>query len=72
MGKILIWIGAFIAFIGVLIWVGDRLGVPFGKLPGDFSWTNENSSFYFPLGSSILISLILTLLINLAFWIFRK
>ncbi len=61
MGRLLILIGVLIAGIGLLI----TLGVPVGRLPGDFSYRRGNVSFYFPLASSILASIILTLLLML-------
>jgi hypothetical protein len=61
-GRILLIIGLVIAGIGlVLIFAGK---IPwFGKLPGDFFWRGKNFSFYFPLTTSILVSLILTLIL---------
>jgi hypothetical protein len=67
LGKILIIIGAIIAGIGLLLTVGDK--IPWiGKLPGDIYIKRERFTFYFPLMTSIIISLILTLL----FALFRK
>ncbi len=61
MGRLLIVIGLLIAGIGLLITVG----VPLGRLPGDFSYRRGNFSFYFPLATSILASIVLTLLLML-------
>jgi Protein of unknown function (DUF2905) len=61
MGRVLILLGLLIAGAGLLI----TLGVPLGRLPGDFSYRRGNFSFYFPLASSILASIILTLLMML-------
>jgi len=61
MGRLLILLGLLIAGAGLLI----TLGVPLGRLPGDFSYRRGNFSFYFPLASSILASIILTLLMLL-------
>ena len=57
MGRFLILAGLVIAGIGLLI----TLGLPLGRLPGDFSVRRGNFSFYFPLATSILVSLVLTL-----------
>jgi uncharacterized membrane protein YidH (DUF202 family) len=57
MGRILVLIGLAIAGFGVLIMVG----VPLGRLPGDFAIRRGNFSFYFPLATSIILSIILTL-----------
>ena len=61
MGRILIVVGLVIATAGLLI----TLGLPLGRLPGDFSFRRGNFSFYFPLATSILASIILTLLLML-------
>lgn len=61
MGRLLIIIGLLIAAAGLLV----TLGLPIGRLPGDFSYRRGNFSFYFPLASSILASIILTLLMML-------
>ena len=61
MGRFLILIGLLIAGVGLLI----TLGVPIGRLPGDFSYRRGNVSFYFPLATSILASIVLTLLLML-------
>ena len=61
MGKTLVVIGVLIAIAGLLM----MLGVPLGRLPGDFSYRRGNTSFYFPLTTSILVSVVLTLLFAL-------
>ena len=61
MGRFLIVLGLVIAAAGVLI----ALGLPLGRLPGDFSFNRGNFSFYFPLATSVLASIILTLLLML-------
>jgi hypothetical protein len=59
LGKFLIIAGLLIAAAGALI----TLGVPFGRLPGDISYRRGNFTFYFPLATSILLSIILTLVL---------
>jgi hypothetical protein len=61
MGKTLVLIGLGIAALGVAI----MLGVPIGRLPGDFYVRRGNVSFYFPLATSIVLSLLLTLILAL-------
>jgi uncharacterized protein HemY len=61
MGKLLVVLGLCIAGLGVAI----MLGVPLGRLPGDIHVRRGNVSFYFPLATSILLSVILTLLFSL-------
>jgi hypothetical protein len=57
-GRFLILAGLVIAGAGLLM----TLGFPLGRLPGDFSVRRGNFSFYFPLATSILVSLLLTLI----------
>ena len=58
MGRFLILAGLLIAGVGVLM----TLGLPIGRLPGDFTLKRGTFSFYFPLATSILVSLVLTLI----------
>jgi DUF2905 family protein len=60
LGRFLIVIGLLIAAAGVLI----SLGVPLGRLPGDVSYRRGNFSFHFPIVTSIVVSIILTLLFS--------
>ena len=53
--------GLLVAFVGLLI----MLGVPIGRLPGDISYRRGNTTFYFPIVTSILASVLLTLLLAL-------
>ena len=61
MGKLLVYLGLGITALGVLI----MLGVPFGRLPGDFMVRRGSFSFYFPLATSIIISILLTVILSL-------
>lgn len=68
-GKILILIGGFLILLGLAFVFGDR--IPFfriGRLPGDVVYRRGNFTFYFPLVTSILLSLILTALL----WFFTR
>ncbi len=68
LGKLLILLGLFLALIGVLVLVAGK--IPWlGKLPGDIFIQKKNFSFYFPLTTSIILSIILTLLL---YFITRK
>jgi hypothetical protein len=58
MGKLLLFTGLVIAALGLLM----MSGLPIGRLPGDFSFRRGNTAVYFPLTTSILLSIILTLL----------
>ena len=62
LGKILIIIGLVVAGIGGLILLGGK--IPWiGRLPGDFYYKGKNFTFYFPLATSIIISIILTIIL---------
>ena len=61
MGKTLVFIGLGIATLGLLM----MLGVPIGRLPGDFYVRRGSFSFYFPLATSIILSILLTLVLAL-------
>ena len=59
-------IGGIILFlIGGGVYLASKFGIPLGRLPGDIRIEGENGSFYFPLTSSILVSVILTIVLNL-------
>ena len=62
MARQLIVLGLLIAAIGAVM----ALGVPLGRLPGDFTFRRDSFSFYFPLTTSILISIVLTIIFT--FW----
>jgi hypothetical protein len=64
LGKYLIVFGAVILIAGIILTFFPRLNF-FGKLPGDISIKKENYSFYFPIVTSIVISILLTLI----FWV---
>ncbi|HEY8678814.1 MAG TPA: DUF2905 domain-containing protein [Candidatus Dormibacteraeota bacterium] len=65
-GKLLVVIGGLIAIVGLFFIVGGR--IPFlGRLPGDVSFSRGNTHVYFPLATGILVSLVLTVVLNLFF-----
>ncbi|MBS0654930.1 MAG: DUF2905 domain-containing protein [Verrucomicrobia bacterium] len=72
MGKIVFWIGLGIAAFGLLLWAGDKLGFPLGRLPGDMRWGSGEHSVSFLLGTSLFISLFLTIVLNVVMWLFKK
>jgi hypothetical protein len=67
LGKFLVIIGLIIAVIGAVLWSGFGRGW-LGRMPGDIHYKGDNFSFHFPIVTCILISLILSLI----FWLFRK
>jgi hypothetical protein len=67
LGKLLFITGLVLAVVGLLLWTGVGKGW-IGQLPGDINYTKGNFSFYFPLVTCIVLSLLLTFLL----WLFRK
>ena len=66
-GKLLIIVGIVLVIAGILLTFAGK--IPFlGRLPGDIHIERENYSFYFPLGTCLLLSLLLSLLL----WLFRR
>jgi uncharacterized membrane-anchored protein len=71
MGKILLILGGVIFAFGLVFLLAGR--IPFlGRLPGDIAIEREGFSFHFPLVSSIVVSIVLTILVNLVFWLLRR
>jgi len=66
MAKWLITIGVVLIALGVLWPVLAKLGL--GSLPGDIKWERKGYTFYFPVTTSVLVSLVITLIL----WIFRR
>lgn len=56
--------GAALLALGGLVWLAGRAGLPLGRLPGDIRIERDGFSFYFPLASSIIASILLTILLN--------
>ena len=65
MGRILVVLGVALVVIGCIVMLLGRTGMPLGRLPGDFLYRGKNTTFYFPLASSILISIVLSLVLFL-------
>ena len=61
MGRALVLIGLGIAGIGLLV----MLGLPLGRLPGDLAVKRDNFSFYFPITTSIILSILITVILAL-------
>ncbi len=71
-GKWFVYAGIALIAIGLIIWLGSKWGISFGKIPGDIHMQKEKFSLHFPIATSIIISIVLTILLNLIFWLFRK
>lgn len=67
LGKFLVSVGLLIAAVGLLIWSGFGRGW-LGRLPGDIHYSRNNFSFHFPIVTCLLLSLLLSLVL----WLFRK
>jgi len=63
LGRLLILCGAVLLVIGVAILLLGRTNLPIGRLPGDIFYRGKNTTFYFPLGTSILLSLVLSIVL---------
>jgi len=64
--------GIILLLIGGGVYLAAKLGLPLGRLPGDIRIEGENGSFYFPLTTSILVSVILTIVLNVIVRLLRK
>lgn len=64
-GRTLLTLGLLLAAVGAVLLVWGRLGLP--RLPGDFTFRRGNTTFFFPLATSIILSLVLTVVLNLLF-----
>jgi hypothetical protein len=67
LGKLLVIAGVVLVVVGVLLWSGVGKGL-LGRLPGDIHYSSDKFSFHFPIVTCLLISAVLTLLL----WLFRK
>jgi hypothetical protein len=65
LGKVLLGLGVLLAIVSGVLIIAGRVGLPLGRLPGDFAFRGRNVRVYFPLGTSILISILLTALFYL-------
>lgn len=67
LGKFFVIVGLLIAAVGALLWSGVGRGW-LGRLPGDINYTKGDFSFHFPIVTCLIVSVVLTLLL----WLFRK
>ena len=71
-GRLLMIGGVILFVLGGLVFLAAKFGIPFGRLPGDIRIEGKNTTFYFPLASSILISIVLTILVNVIIRLIKK
>ncbi len=62
LGRVLIGLGLLLVMVGVVVLLVGK-GLPLGRLPGDFTWRGRHTTVYLPLGTSILVSLVLSLVL---------
>jgi len=65
MGKLLVFLGIVLVVAGLLVVFLGRTHLPLGRLPGDIVYRGKNTTFYFPLATSIVVSVVLSVLFYL-------
>ena len=60
LGRMLIFIGGLLLVVGIILVLAGKMNLPIGRLPGDIVYRGKNTTFYFPLATSILLSVILS------------
>ena len=63
LGKVLMILGAMLVVEGIALTLLGRMNVPLGRLPGDIVYRGKNSTIYFPLATSILVSVVLSVVL---------
>jgi hypothetical protein len=63
LGRVLVFVGGLLLVIGLIFIFAGKVNVPMGRLPGDIVYRGKNTTFYFPLMTSILLSVILSLVL---------
>jgi hypothetical protein len=68
LGKLLLILGGVIVLIGVVLLLAGRFNLPLGRLPGDITYRGKHTVVYFPLATSIIISIVVSLIL----WLFNR
>ena len=63
LGKLLVFLGGTVVIVGLVLVLLGRTNLPIGRLPGDVVYRGKNTTFYFPLATSIVISVVLSILL---------
>lgn len=63
LGRLLISTGVLLVVAGACVLLAEKFGLRVGRMPGDFAWHGKNSAVYFPLASSLLLSVLLSFLL---------
>jgi hypothetical protein len=65
LGKLLVFVGALLVVAGFVVMLLGRMNFPLGRLPGDFLYRGKNTTVYFPLATSVVVSAVLSILLYL-------
>ena len=65
LGKLLVLLGGIVVIVGLALILIGRTNLPIGRLPGDITYRGKNTTFYFPLATSIVVSVVLSVLLYL-------
>jgi len=65
LGKALVLMGGFLVLLGIVFLLAGRAHLPIGRLPGDIVYRGKNTTFYFPLATSLLLSIVLSVALYL-------
>jgi len=63
LGKLLVVIGMLLVAAGIVVMLMGRMNLPLGRLPGDFSYRGKHTTVYFPLATSVVVSVVLSILL---------
>jgi hypothetical protein len=65
LGKLLVAFGVVLVVVGVVVMLLGRMNLPVGRLPGDFLYRGKNTTVYFPLATSLVVSVVLSVVLYL-------
>ena len=71
LGKYLVIGGLVLAFVGVLVLLLGKVGLPLGNLPGDLNIKRENGTVHFPIVTCIILSIVFTVIVNIVLRFFK-
>lgn len=71
LGRLLAMLGAALLVAGGLLLLASRFGVPLGRLPGDLHWRGRHAEVFVPLGTCLLLSVLLTVVLAVVQWLRR-
>ena len=65
LGRALVIMGAVVVLVGLALMLAGRFNLPLGRLPGDITYRGKNTAIYFPITTSIIVSVVLSLIMYL-------